>query len=206
MGVAAAIVVLGAAIGVPVALSGKSTSVSSEASGSAARQPHQNPIRQAPGAGTLVLPDHFGALVANLGTVDSIDALRSKIAALAPSASAAVPTTQGTVTAPTGPNATTPTNGPTAPAGAGSAASTPTGVEGRATASQFEHCLSSAMHAAGPVNSVQSVATVSFRVTPALVYVFEPGQGGSSTDGTARSAVAVVTAQVGCRVLGTTHL
>jgi hypothetical protein len=220
VGVAAAIVLLGTAIGVPVALSGKSTSASSEASGasgSAARQLHRSSQAQASAAGTLVLPDHLGALVANLGKVDSIGALRSKVAALAPHASAAVPTTQETVAAPTGPNATTATtattaptaptatNGPTAPAGAGSAASTQTGVEGRATASQFEHCLSSAMHAAGPVKSVQSVATVSFRATPALVYVFEPGQSGSSTGGTTRSVV-VVTAQVGCRVLGTTHL
>jgi hypothetical protein len=192
VGVAAAIVVLGAAIGVPVALSGggSSTSASSGASESATRQLPRSPQAHAPATGTLVLPGRLGALVVNLGKVGSIDALRSKIAALAPHASAAVPTTQETVTAPTG---------------AGSAASTQTGVEGRTTTSQFEHCLSSAMHAAGPVTSVQSVATVSFRATPALVYVFEPGRGGSSTGGTARSAVVVVTAQVGCRVLGTTH-
>jgi hypothetical protein len=211
VGVAAAIIVLGAAIGVPVALSGgNSMSASSGASESAARQLHRVPQAQAPAAGTLALPDHFGALVVNLGKVDSIDALRSKLAALAPHASAAVPTSQPPLNAPTGPNATTATtaatatSGSTAAGGAGSAASTQTG-EGRATTSQFEHCLSSAMHAAGPVTSVQSVATVSFRATPALVYVFEPGQGGASTGGAARSVV-VVTAQVGCRVLGTTHV
>jgi hypothetical protein len=214
VGVAAAIVVLGAAIGVPIALSGgNGTSASSVSSGSAARQLHRFPQAQAPAAGTLALPDHFGALIVNLGKVDSIDALRSKLAALAPHASAAVPTTQPSLNAPTAPNATTATtattaatatSGSTAAGGAGSAASTRTGG-GRATTSQFAHCLSSAMHAAGPVTSVQSVATVSFRATPALVYVFEPGQSGASTGGTARSVV-VVTAQSGCRVLGTTHV
>jgi hypothetical protein len=200
VGVAAAIVVLGTAVGVPLALSGRTTSAGSEASRSLGRPPQQGRHGSASAAGTDTLPDHFDALVANLGTVDSLDALRSKIEALTPSAATAAPTPQNSASSPANAKASTATT-----TTAGSAGSAPTGVDGQGTTGQFERCLPSAMHAAGAMTSVQSLATATFRGTPALVYVLGPGSGPSQTGGTGQSVV-VVTARVSCRVLGTTHL
>jgi hypothetical protein len=220
VGVAAAVLVLGAAIGVPVALSGKSPSANSEASGPAARRPAHTQNGSASATATDTLPDQFGAVIANLGTVDSVGALRSKVAALVPHASAAAPPTTGSATPTTGPMGAAATPAKPAPMataatpGPGSGGAKQTD-DGQATASQLEHCLApaihalpSATHAAGPARSVQSVATATFKGTPALVYVLAPASGQASAGGPVGSVV-VVTARAtraDCRVLGTTQL
>jgi hypothetical protein len=61
------------------------------------------------------------------------------------------------------------------------------------------------VHVAGSKRSVQILATAEFKGTHALVYVFRPVSGGSTT-GNAAHSLAVATARVGCRVLGTTAL
>ncbi len=90
----------------------------------------------------------------------------------------------------------------TAPTGR---ASSKTGSASGATSVEFERCLSSAVHAAGPTRTVRLLASATFKATPALVYVFQPDPNGSVPANTARSAV-VVTARAGCKVLATTYL
>jgi hypothetical protein len=181
VGVAAAVLVLATAIGVPLARSGSGTSASSSAS-RAVRQPsgsqHQASASQAGG-----LSKDVTTTVSNLGTVNSVSALRGRLVSLLPAASPA----------------------PSGQAAGNSGTGSGSGFSAQAapqTTSAFEQCLSSALHAAGPTRTVQRLATATFKGVPALVYVFgsEPGAGPAST-GTGR--VVVVTARSGCTALAT---
>jgi hypothetical protein len=213
VGVAAAVLVLGAAIGIPVALSGHGTSGGSEAAGPA------RPSLSAPSRvfGKATLPQHVTAAISDLGPLDSVGTLRSRVDGLFPTASSAAPTGQGAtgivpgaappVPAPTpatpAPTPATPAPTPAtpAPSGSGGPALNTLGA-GQATTSRFEQCLSSATHAVGaaqPTRIVQLLATATFKGTSALVYVFQPG---TATD--AQSVVVV--ARDGCKVLATTSL
>ncbi|MGD0378874.1 MAG: hypothetical protein ABSC30_02705 [Acidimicrobiales bacterium] len=212
VGAAAAVLVLALAIGIPVALSGHGTSGGSEASGPA-RAAVSPP---SPVSGKAPLPQHVTSAISDLGTLDSIGALRSRVDGLLPAASAAAPTGQAATGAIPGaaspapaPSPTAPASSPTAPvpspatptpSGSGSSELNTLGA-GPATTSRFEQCLASAKLAVGPAESrgtVELLATATFEGVPALVYVFEP------LTGTVQSAVVV--ARDGCKALATTSL
>ncbi len=145
--------------------------------------------------------------------VASVEALRARVDGLlfvTGSVAAAPATTTGTNAAAATPTTTVPPS-PTSlgkgsvPADQGLSSLT----AGAPSAIEFQRCLSSAMHAAGPTTSVQLVATAAFMGTPALVYVFQPSSsastsGSPSTSGDAARSAVVVTAVDGCRILVTT--
>lgn len=200
VGAAAAVLVLAAAIGIPLALSGGSTSGGSEASG-----PARASVSAPAGVnGTAGLSQHVTSAVSDLGTLESVGALRSRVDGLLPAASSAAPTGQAATGAIPGASPPVPAASPTAPGPSGSGSqdlNNPFGVP-QATTSQFEQCLSSARRVAGsasPARTVQLLATATFEGTPALVYVFQPETG---TD----VRLAVVVARDGCKVLTTTSL
>jgi len=211
VGSAAAVLILAAAVGVPLALSGRSTSGGSAGSGAV-----RSSIRASSGpeshnqaaSATTGLSNYLNAPLADLGAVDSVEALGARAATLQPLASTVAqnaPLTTGTPTASgkggSGSNAggtLSPTATPT-PYGASAKSVTPATP---ATITLFEHCLSSAVGAAGLNRAVEALATAVFRGAPALVYVFMPASGGSVT-GKAAQSVVVATARAGCGVLGT---
>jgi hypothetical protein len=231
VGSAAAALVLVVAVGVPLALLSHGASSDSTASapstpsasgGVAASagsdrlgQQHQ---RQA--SGTAGSSGSAHAAISDLGALDSLGQLRSRVTAAlsmdvaaAPSGAASAPTS---VPAPTGAAPTTAGAAPTTTGVFGSTATTSTTGTGSFSQSTFNvaaaletapfaRCLSSAMRAAGSNRSVQFLASAEFRSAPALVYVFLPASGGSATGNEAHSLV-VATARDGCRVLGTTTL
>jgi hypothetical protein len=206
VGVAAAVLVLGAAVGVPLALSSESSShstVSASASSSALRQLH---AKQHSSGLTFGSAKSAIGTVSKLGSVNSIESLRTRVSGLLPSASST-----GSAGAAAAPQAAAPsTTGPT-----GSASATPSTVQnqdqnqlniaaGTEETSQFERCLPAASRDATPATALQLLATATFEKTPALVYVFEPPSG--STTGATSQSVVVVIASDRCTVLASTSL
>ena len=204
VGSAAAVLILAAAIGVPLALSGRSTSGGSTAStaaeasrgaasggaasGGAASGAHSG----GDSLGTKDLSKFANAPITDLGPVDSVEALGARAASLGQPNSTATPN----AAAVPGAAAAAPTEpGP-------SAGGTFAPLTTLPTISAFESCLSSAVRSAGPGRVVQDLATAQFEGKPALVYVFGTSSGGSST-GTSARPLAVATARTGCGVLGT---
>ncbi len=208
VGSAAAVLILAAAVGVPLALSGRSTSgrstvstaaeASRGAASSGAASSAQHHGRSA--LGTKDLSKFANAPIADLGPVGSVQALGARAAAVQPLNSAATPNAAAVPGAATA--------APTEPGSSlgGTFAPLPTS----AAIGVFERCFSSAVSAAGPGQAVQALATAEFEGTPALVFVFQPSAGGSTTGGstTGNSArpLAVATARAGCRVLGTASI
>ncbi len=186
VGVAAAVLVLAALVSVPLALSGQNTSAPSSATAkSATASTAMSKAGQAQsghqaGASAAEGYSASGAITESLGETSSLEGLRSRVAA-------ALAVRSATANAPEAGAFPSSTPGPTG------------------TPSQFERCLPSAMHDAGPSRVLRLLGAVTFKRTPALVYVFGPSSRGSSTGNAARSAVVVV-ARDGCRALGITYL
>jgi hypothetical protein len=205
VGAAAAVLVLAGAIGIPIALSGRSTSGGSEASGPA------RATASAPAGvnGTSGLSQHVTSAVSDLGPLESVGALRSRVDGLFPAASSAAPTGQpGTASVPAASPPAPPAAVAPTPSGSGSQDLNNTFGASPAMTTQFERCLSSATRAAGsaspaspasPAKTLQLLATATFKGAPALVYVFQPGTGPDVQS-------AVVVARDGCKVLATTSL
>lgn len=214
VGAAAAVLVLATAVAVPLALSRTGTSNGTAASAPASpSSPTTTGLEhRLPASGTYGLSENATASVSDLGAIDSLDALRARVAALLPEAfapsatgaasAAATPRTTG-VTGTTGVPGTTGTTGTTATGSTKQATDNVTTTPG--TTGIFEHCLASAVHAAGPGRDVELLATTKFKGTASLVYVFFPVSSGSPTGNAARPE-AVVTGRAGCRVLATTSL
>ncbi len=190
VGVAAAVLVLAALVSVPLALSGQSTSASSATSSAqaSARSATSSTASSSAGqadsgvAGGSAAQGNSAnaATTESLGVASSLEGLRSRVAA-------ALALRSATTTAPEG-------------------GSLPSAAPATTTATtQFEGCLPAATRRAGPSRPLRLLGAVTFRGTPALVYVFGPSSSGSSTGNAARSAV-VVTARQGCGVLGITYL
>ena len=187
VGAAAAVLVLAALVSVPLALSGQPTSAPSAASSakSATASTALSNLGQAASghqAGASAAQGYSANATAteSLGQTSSLEGLRSRVAAALALRSAAA-------------------NAP----GAGAFPSSTPSTTG--TLNQFERCLPSAMHGAGPARILRLLSEVTFKGTPAFVYVFGPSSRGSPTGNAARSAV-VVTARDGCKVLGVTYL
>jgi hypothetical protein len=225
VGSAAAVLALAIAVGIPLALAGRATSSGSAASAPASPSssagfdrsgnPNQHQQRS-PGAGGL--SKNGNATPSDLGALESVTALRSKVTALlstdAASPSAASPAAGG-VTSTTGAS----TTGGAAATATTTTPSTATKTTNEGLSSQrsfnaeatvgtngpFQRCFASATHAAGSKRGLQLIATGAFRGKPALVYVFLPASGGTPT-GNAAHSMAIVTARDGCRVLATTLL
>jgi hypothetical protein len=192
VGAAAAVLVLAVAIGVPLALSSRDSSVGSAASAPAnSAATHQRLSQHESFSGSLSatdgISDYAASAIANLGTLDSVNALRSRVAVLS---STGVGGTKSASSAPSSPV---------------SGQSPSTGASSTGTIDLFERCFASAENAAGPGRPVQLLATAEYKGTPSLVFAFFSVSGGSAT-GRAAHSVAVVTARNGCRVLGTTSL
>ena len=195
VGAAAAVLVLAVAIGVPLALSSHNTAASEASAPTTAVRQSLQPHRSS-AAGTFAVPG-FSAIpvasISNLGKLASVDALRSRVAGLLPTAASAVPSGQ-------------PTTGAVAPTPYTTATTTPNENENNndnefrvgasKTASEFARCLPTAEDAAengaGPAPTVQLLATATYKDTSALVYVFVSQRSGSEL---------VVTARGSCKVL-----
>ena len=187
VGVAAAVLVLAALVSVPLALSGQNTSAPSAASSAksatastALSNAGQAQSGHQAGASAAEGYSARGAITESLGETSSLEGLRSRVAA-------ALAVRSATANAPEAGAFPSSTPGPTG------------------TPSQFERCLPSAMHGAGPSRVLRLLGAVTFKGTPGLVYVFGPSSRGSSTANAARSAVVVV-GRDGCRALGITYL
>jgi hypothetical protein len=187
VGVAAAVLVLAALVTVPLALSGQTTSgpsatssAKSATASTALSKSGQAASSHQAGASAAQGSSASAAITESLGEASSLAGLRSRVAV-------ALAVRSATANAPE----------------AGIAPSSTPGTTG--TLNQFERCLPSAMHGAGPARILRLLSEVTFKGTPAFVYVFGPSSRGSSTGNAARSAV-VVTARDGCRVLGITYL
>ena len=212
VGAAAAALVLVALVSIPLALSGQSTSSSTASAPNAAAKSIPGPggtDHRAGASGAKSFSANATATVPGLGNVSSLDVLRSRVASVVSERSpTAAPAPQGVSNSASAPSANSATNATSATSAAGEA-SEGEGLykvePGQGTPSQFERCLSSAMHAAGHARTLKFLAVASFRGTPALVYLFSPSSGGSSTAQAAQSAV-VATARDGCKVFGTTYL
>ena len=202
VGSAAAVLILAAAVGVPLALSGRTTSGGSTASTAAEASRGAASGGVASGAphggsslGTSALSKFANAPVTDLGPLDSVEALGAGAASLGLRNSAATP------------------NAAAVPGTAGAAPTVPGSSVGGAfaplptssTISAFERCFSSAVRSAGAGRTVQALATAEFEGTPAFVYVFQTVSAGSTPANSARP-FAVATAQTGCRVLGTSSI
>ena len=215
VGAAAAVLVLGLGVGVPLALSSRSTPGGSaeSATARAPNGPPGGPEQHGQVASrTGGLSKVANAAVSDLGALDSVNALRTRAAALLPLASPA-PINAPVATAAPGaasPPGSSSTSGSASAPGSAPAPASSLGGEfspaaTSATISLFERCLSSATHTVGTGRSVQFLGTAEFKGTSALVYVFLPVSSGSTTGNAARSEV-VATARDGCRVLATTSL
>jgi hypothetical protein len=194
VGAAAAVLVL-AAVGVSLALSGQTTSSSSSAAKASAAS------TAVPNAGKTASGTSAGS--SGLGDVSSLGVLRSRLAAVLGTTTAA-----GSASRP----GASPTPTASTPSIAMGSAATGAGTQGlytvepgQQTPSQFERCLTSATRRAGPGRTLRFVDVASFRGTPALIYVFGPSSGRAPT-GTAAPSAVVATARAGCRVLGTTSV
>ena len=225
VGSAAAALVL--AVGVPLALLSHASSSDSTASApstpsasggvaASAGSDHLGQQNQRQASGTTGVSGSAHAALSDLGVLDSLGELRSRVTTalsrdVAAAPSAAAPPTTGPAPTGTAPTSPAPTStgafASTAPTSTGNGSSTQStfNVAAALQTAPFEGCLSSARHAAGSNRSVQFLASAEFRGVPALVYVFLPASGGSPTGNGARS-LAVATARHGCRVLGTTTL
>ncbi|HVA05076.1 MAG TPA: hypothetical protein VMU64_15170 [Acidimicrobiales bacterium] len=193
----AAVLVLAAAVGVPLALVGQSSSSQSRASEGTSQVNRQqvgadHGVRGSAAAGPT---ESVTAHVSDLGALSSINRLRSLIMMVAQDEySTAAPEKQENQEKLPSANATATTvNG-----------LSKTGRESGTTPAQFERCLSSAMDAAGETRTLRLLATATFKGTPALVYLFGPEPNTSATGNASRSAV-VATARGTCKVLATTY-
>ncbi|HXQ91002.1 MAG TPA: hypothetical protein VN768_05535 [Acidimicrobiales bacterium] len=214
VGAAAAVLVLAAAVGVPLALSSSGTLGGSAASAPVgpSRSPGSPGSSGSEKASNTHGPSNSVAdAVGDLGTLDSVGALEARVDAVlsrdfaaTPSgaaASAATPTTttaSGTPTTTAGPAGVAPTAtpGPVPPT-----PPIPTGL--------FDRCLSSATAAAGAGRTLQLLATATFKGTSSLVYVFTATSARGATANAARSVVVVSapnTNDNGCRLLASTPL
>jgi hypothetical protein len=192
VGAAAAVLVLAAAVGVPLALAGHTASESAQSTSAAkAPNPPSGEEHSARASGAAGLPGSATATIYDFGKVSSVSALRSRVTALRTNEFSAQATTKS-------PNQSASSVAP-------KANSTATASGSFGTPGQFEHCLSSAMRAAGSARVANLVATATLKGSPTLVYVFQPDTSGSPTGNSARTAV-VATALDGCKVIATTHL
>ena len=202
VGSAAAVLILAAAVGVPLALSGRgSTGGSAESSAAPSSKRASaggNQYRQSATA-TTGLSTHAAGSVVDLGPRNSVGALQAGAASLQPAASALAPNAAAATSTPGPIGAGVPTG---APGSASSNGGVFSPAMGQATLTAFERCLSSATHAAGAGRSVQTLAIADYKGTSALVYVFTPAASGSTT-GDAAQSVVVATARTGCQVLVT---
>ena len=203
VGAAAAVLVLAAAVGVPLALVGQSSSSSTRASAptSPVNRAQAGPAHRVDGSAAPRLSESDTANVSDLGPLSSITRLRSQVVSDTQGEfSTAAPEPQGTQgTAGSLPSASANANPNGEASGSATHAATPA-----ATPAQFERCLSSALNAAGATRTVRLLATATFKGTPALVYVFRPVPDASPTANPSRTAV-VATARDGCKVLATTY-
>jgi hypothetical protein len=202
VGAAAAVLVLAVAIGVPLALSNHNTAAS-EASAPTTSVGQSLQPRRSSAAGTFAVPG-FSAIpiasISNLGKVASVNALRSRVAGLLPTASSAVPSGQPTTgaVAPT-PHATATTTSTTTANENENNNDNEFRVGAGKTANEFVRCLptaeDAAEKAAGPAPTVQLLARATYKDTSSLVYVFVSQRSGSQL---------VVTALGSCKVLAST--
>jgi len=187
-GAAAALVVAGS-IGI-LAVTGLTSSTSSTSSS------RSTPTRTSPNSALHRPAPSLGAIVSggDLGSIGSRQQLRSRLSTSIDGLNK---------------NSTSAGAGSASGAGGFSAGAPATPSPARASAGQSARaevymCVGTAIHTANGNRTLEFTATLNYRSTPAIVYVFGAVSGASQ--GSPARSMAVVTAATGCRVLVTTSL